>query len=122
MLKWNDPRPFILTTCEGIVRGIAQDIERGVVEESFKPKSGRQGKKRTASAPGEAFASQSEHYVKNIDIEVSKDSTKVVAYVGVKNTPYAVRLETTMNRPVWLPQARKAISNYRRRARNRRRR
>lgn len=103
------------------MREFGNDILQGVREESFKTKTGRPGKVRTASAAGESFASQSEHYINNLDIVEEKSETRVTVFVGVKDTPYAYRLEVTLNRPTWAIVAKRSAKAFRNRFRKRRR-
>lgn len=108
---WNNPIPQIIEHYKPDLIAFAQEVKANVIEESFKPKHGRRGRVRRSSAPGESFATQSGHYVENIEIVTTSDGV----IVGVQNVPYAADLEKT--RPTWEKAIRKAARNRRRRRR-----
>lgn len=123
MLKWNDPKQFLLREAAKIAVETAIDIETGVKTESLKPKSGRRYGSHQASAPGEPWATKSGRYAKSIEVsppDISGDRVEV--FVGVRSVPYAVPLETTKNRPVWGKEARRARRDLEGRLKRRRRR
>lgn len=121
-LKTNDTSRFLLEEATRIASDIALDIEIGVKSEMLKPKTGRRYGSHVASAPGEAPAVDTGRYIKDIEMTVEADGTRrVVAFVGAKNTPYSVRLETVMRREVWGKQAKRALKEFRGKFRVRRR-